>query len=75
MSRYTHYNPFEDYMTEPYKRLWEAHHSIMAEEEAREERESIIREALERFRLEIVDNASPSIRELMKAIDEALKGR
>lgn len=62
-------------MTEPYRRLWEAEHRIMTEAKAREERESIIREALERFRLEIVDNASPSIRELTKAIDEALKGR
>lgn len=68
-------HPFEDYMTEPYRRLWETEQRIMSEAKAREERESIIREALERFRLEIVDNASPSIRELVKAIDEALKGR
>ena len=66
---------YKDIMPEEYQRYNEARDSIMAEAERREERESIIREALERFRLEIVDNASPSIRELMKAIDEALKGR
>lgn len=66
--------PFEEYMTEPYRRLWEAEHRIMAEAKAREERDSIIREALERFRLEIVDDASPSIKALVASIDAALSG-
>ena len=67
-------HPFEDYMTEPYRRLWEAEQRIMREAKAREERESIIKEALERFRLEIVDNASPSIKALVASIDAALSG-
>ena len=66
---------YEHLMTEPYKALAEAHEQAMAEAEARREREDIIREALNRFRLEIVDEASPSIKKLMAALNDALSGR
>ena len=65
---------YRDIMPEHYQRYNEAIDRIMAEENARRERESIIREALERFRLEIVDNASPTIKALVASIDAALSG-